>query len=60
MKAAGASGGRQIRGPRRPFIIDRSDIRIVQTGHMGWFRGVAYIPALTPAGFDPATLDPNA
>jgi len=60
MQAAGAPNGRQLHGLRRPTMVDRSGVRIIQTGHMGWFRGIAYVPALAPAGFDPGTIDPNA
>jgi hypothetical protein len=60
MQVAGASNGRRTHALRRPTVIDRSGVRIVQSGHMGWFRGVAYIPALAPAGFDPNSLEPNS
>jgi hypothetical protein len=37
---------------RRQLVqIVRSDVMIQTGGHMGYFWGVAYIPALTPAGF---------
>lgn len=39
------------RARRMPMQLVRSDVVIQTGGHMGYFWGVAYIPALTPAGF---------
>lgn len=39
------------RARRQPMQLVRSDIVIQTGGHMGYFWGVAYVPALTPAGF---------
>lgn len=50
-QAAGSDGGRMHRILRRPPQVDRSDLQIQTAGHMGWFRGVAFIPSLAPAGF---------
>lgn len=40
-----------IRSLRRPPQVDQPDLRIQTEGHMGWFRGVAFIPSLAPPGF---------
>ena len=39
------------RARRQPMQLVRSDVIIQTGGHMGYFWGVAYVPALTPAGF---------
>ena len=39
------------RARRQPMQLVRSDVVIQTGGHMGYFWGVAYVPALTPAGF---------
>jgi hypothetical protein len=39
------------RARRQPMQLVRSDVVIQTGGHMGYFWGVAYIPALAPAGF---------
>lgn len=36
---------------RQPVQVVHADVVIQTGGHMGYFWGVAYIPALTPAGF---------
>lgn len=39
------------RARRQPLQVVRSDVVIQSGGHMGYFWGLAYIPALAPAGF---------
>lgn len=39
------------RARRQPMQLVRSDVVIQTGGHMGYFWGVAYIPALAPADF---------
>lgn len=46
---------------RRPGIrmapfVDRGDVKIVTGGHPGGFWGVAWLPGIVPAGFDPHAL----
>lgn len=48
--------GRAMHALRRPPQVGRPDVQIQTAGHMGWFRGVAFVPALAPAGFAPADL----
>jgi len=43
------------RGPRfarMPAAVSHDDIKIQTGGHMGYFWGVAYLPAMVPAGFN--------
>ena len=56
LQASGSGYGRTMHSLRRPPQVSRGDLQIQTAGHMGWFRGVALIPSLAPAGFDPATL----
>ena len=44
-------GAHRPRLSRRPAAVNRTDLKIQTGGHMGWFWGVAYLPALAPAGF---------
>jgi len=44
------------RGMRRPPGVDRTDLKIVTGGHAGAFWGYAWLPLLTPSGFDPSSL----
>ncbi len=47
------------RGPhfrRRPMQVNHSDLQIRTGGHMGYFWGVAYLPAQLPAGFNTTAL----
>ena len=37
---------------RIPVAISRDDLKIQTGGHMGYFWGVAYLPALLPPGFN--------
>lgn len=46
-------GGRMF---RQPVQVNRADIQIQTGGHMGYFWGVAYLPALAPAGFSTESL----
>jgi hypothetical protein len=39
------------RARRRPLQVNRPDLVIQTGGHMGYFWGVAYIPALAPTDF---------
>jgi hypothetical protein len=51
-QAANVASGRGLRSPlRRPPQVSQPDLQIQTEGHMGWFRGVAFIPSLAPAGF---------
>lgn len=38
--------------------VSGQDIVVRTAGRMGGFLGVAWVPSLVPAGFDPATLQP--
>jgi hypothetical protein len=51
LQAAHASPGRALHGFRRPPPTGGGDLQIQESGHMGWFRGIAYIPSLAPPGF---------
>ena len=51
--AAPVRGGRAL---RRPMAVNRPDLQIRTGGHMGYFWGVAYLPALLPAGFNVSDL----
>ena len=55
-QAANAAGGRTMRALRRPPQVNEADLQIQTAGHMGFFRGVAFIPSLAPAGFSPSDL----
>ena len=56
-QAAGAASGRGLRSPlRRPPQVNRPDLQIETAGHMGWFRGIAFIPSLAPPGFSAGDL----
>ncbi|MEO7170513.1 MAG: DUF2844 domain-containing protein [Pseudomonadota bacterium] len=55
-QAAGGATGRAMHSLRRPQQVNQPDLQIQTGGHMGWFRGVAFIPSLAPAGFSPADL----
>jgi hypothetical protein len=51
-QAANLASGRGLRSPlRRPPQVNQPDLQIQTEGHMGWFRGVAFIPSLAPPGF---------
>ncbi|MDB5694164.1 MAG: hypothetical protein JWO81_3227 [Alphaproteobacteria bacterium] len=56
-QAANVATGRGLHSPlRRPPQVNRPAIQIQTEGHMGWFRGVAFVPSLAPAGFSPGNL----
>jgi len=42
---------------RRPAQVNLADLQIQTGGHMGYFWGVAYLPALAPPGFSPSSLN---
>ena len=50
-QASGSAPGRTAHALRRPAQVSQPDLRIQTEGHLGWFRGVALIPSLAPAGF---------
>lgn len=50
-QAANNAPGRTMHSLRRAPQVNQSDLQIQTEGHMGWFRGVAVIPSLAPAGF---------
>lgn len=54
-QAAGSSG-RALHSLRRPAQVDQPDLKIETAGHMGWFRGIAFVPSLAPAGFATSEL----
>lgn len=41
--------GRSMRSLRRPLQVAQPDLQIQTAGHMGWFRGIAFVPSLAPA-----------
>lgn len=55
-QADSVATARQMHSLRHPPRIARADLQIQVEGHMGWFRGVAYVPSLAPAGFAVADL----
>ena len=57
LQAADASQSSRFgRLMRRPLILDNPDLKIESSGHMGYFRGLAWLPALLPAGVQPGDL----
>jgi len=44
------------RAGRAPLVVQRDDVVIFSGGHMGAFKGRAWIPAQLPAGFKPAEI----
>ena len=56
LQASSDTSGRTLRALRRPQQVSQSDLQIQTAGHMGWFRGVAFIPSLAPAGFSTSDL----
>ncbi len=56
MQADTTGFGRTMHALRRPPQVNRPDLQIQTAGHMGWFRGVALIPSLAPAGFSASEL----
>jgi hypothetical protein len=55
-QASNGATGRGMRSLRRPPQVNQPDIQIETGGHMGWFRGVAFVPSLAPAGFSAGDL----
>ena len=55
-QAAHGAVGRSLHALRRPAQVNQPDLQIQTGGHMGWFRGVAFIPSLAPAGFSTLEL----
>ena len=55
-QASNVATGRGLRTLRRPQQVNQPDIQIQTAGHIGWFRGVAFIPSLAPPGFSPGNL----
>ena len=51
LQTSNAAAGRTLHALRRPMQISQPDLQVQTSGHMGWFRGVAYIPSLAPANF---------
>ncbi len=47
---------RFARYARRPLAVDDPDLKIQSGGHMGYFWGLAWLPALMPAGVQPSDL----
>ena len=56
LQSASGTNGRALHSRRRPAQVNRPDVQIQTAGHMGWFRGVAFVPALAPAGFTAGDL----
>jgi Protein of unknown function (DUF2844) len=55
-QANSVATARSMHSLRHPAQISQSDLQIQSEGHMGWFRGVAFVPSLAPAGFSVADL----
>jgi hypothetical protein len=55
-QSSNASVGRALHGLRRPPQVNQPDLQIQTAGHMGWFRGIAFIPSLAPPGFSASDL----
>ena len=56
LQSDAAGFGRGMHALRRPPQVNSPDLQIQTAGHMGWFRGVALIPSLAPAGFSTSDL----
>ena len=57
LQAASASqSGRFGHLTRRPLLVDSPDLKIESGGHMGYFWGLAWLPALMPPGVAPSDL----
>jgi hypothetical protein len=50
-QANSVATARTMHSLRRPLKIAQTDLQIQVEGHMGWFRGVAYVRSLAPTGF---------
>lgn len=55
-QANSVATARQMHSLRHPPLIAQPDLKIQVEGHMGWFRGVAFVPSLAPAGFSVSDL----
>jgi hypothetical protein len=55
-QAANSRNGHTMRSLRRSPRVDQPDLKIMTEGHMGWFRGAAFIPSLAPTGFSASDL----
>lgn len=55
-QASSIATARQMHSLRHPPQVSQPDLKIQAEGHMGWFRGVAFIPSLAPAGFSVSDL----
>ncbi|WP_174293183.1 DUF2844 domain-containing protein [Sphingomonas bacterium] len=55
-QASSIATGRQMHSLRHPSEVNQADLQIQSSGHMGWFRGVAFVPSLAPAGFAASDL----
>ena len=51
-----SQSGRFGRLSRRPLMIDQPELKITSGGHMGYFWGLAWLPALLPPGVQPSDL----
>jgi hypothetical protein len=57
LQAVSASpAGRFGRMSRQTLTVDRADLKIESGGHMGYFWGLAWLPALLPSGVQPGDL----
>lgn len=48
--------GRFERLSRRPLVADGTALKVAAGGHMGYFWGLAWLPALVPPGVQPSDL----
>jgi len=56
LQAPSGTIGRTMHSLRRPVQVNQPDLQIQTSGHMGWFRGVAFIPSLAPSGYSTSDL----
>ena len=56
---ASPAPSRALRTLRQPVQAGGAGVQIASSGHMGWFRGIAYVAALAPPGFTPTDLPPE-
>ncbi|MDP9056251.1 MAG: DUF2844 domain-containing protein [Pseudomonadota bacterium] len=54
--ASEGQSGRFGRMARRAPLVDQPDLKITSGGHMGYFWGLAWLPALLPPGVQPGDL----
>ena len=50
------SAARLRQGRRGPLHVERPDLVVTSSGHQRAFAGLAYVPALVPAGVSPQSL----